>query len=79
MKAIIGAIRLLETECSEGHTHEAGRPVWFRMVFMCRNPERSGIRVRRASRAGVRVSIVVMKRGNSRGAKGHRKVDVEVS
>jgi len=32
--------------------------------------------VRRASRAGVRAPIVVKKRGNARGAKGCRKVDV---
>ena len=30
---------------------------------------------RRAVRAGVRAFIVVLKRGNSRGAKGRRKVD----
>ena len=33
---------------------------------------------RSPGRAGVRVPIVATKRGNSRGAKGHRKVDAEV-
>ena len=32
---------------------------------------------RRARRTGVRAPIVVMKRGNARGAKGRRKVDAE--
>jgi hypothetical protein len=33
------------------------------------------IRIRRTGRAGVRGAIVALKRGNSRGAKGSRKMD----
>lgn len=64
----------LETEWLEGQTHEAVRSVGNQPVFMCR------IRVReptgtKSRPTEVRASIVVRKRGNSRGAKGRRKMD----
>ncbi len=45
-----------------------------RTVFMCRIPvwEPTG---KKSRHSGVRASIVVMKPGNSGGAKGRRKVD----
>ena len=70
-KAMAGRDRCLETECMEG------RAVLSRETCpekgWCSLPE---VGVRRASRAGVRAPVVAEKRGNARGAKGCRKVDV---
>jgi len=59
---MMGRVRWLVAECMEG------RVMWTRETC----PARGG---RELAWAGVRVSIVVGKRGNARGAKGHREVD----
>jgi len=65
-KATAGAVRWLETEGPEGHSHEAKRPAW---AMRSEEPERH------LCRAGVRALIVAMKPGNSGGAKGCRKME----
>ena len=70
-EAMTGRVGWLVTECREGRVLLLTRETC-PVKGWCSLPL---IRVRRASRAGVRASIVAGKRGNSRGAKGCRKVD----
>ena len=60
-KAMTGHVRCLVTECMEGRA----------MLT------RETCPMRGKGWAGVRASVVARKRGNSRGAKGCRKVDME--
>ena len=56
----------METEGTEGLSHEAERPARREWI---EDPERA------VHRAGVRAPIVAMKPGNSGGAKGCRKME----
>jgi hypothetical protein len=71
-KAVTGCVGWLVTECIEGRVMQKRETC----------PEQGWCslpldKIRRAIRAGVRVSVVAKKQGNACGAKGYREMDAQ--